>query len=64
MTHRYPANALRRITRGGDGASGVAPPKATVDEPDPYEILGIRRAATGEGSGKTMPKTNASSGAR
>jgi DnaJ like chaperone protein len=40
--------AFRLDRLAWDRASGAAPPKPAADEPDPYQILGIPRAASGD----------------
>jgi DnaJ like chaperone protein len=40
--------AFRLDRLAWDRASGAAPPMAGSDEPDPYEILGVARATSGE----------------
>jgi DnaJ like chaperone protein len=40
--------AFRLDRLAWDRASGAAPPRASADEPDPYEILGVTRSSSGE----------------
>jgi DnaJ like chaperone protein len=41
-------SAFRLDRLAWDRASGIAPPRPSSDEPDPYEILGVSRSADGE----------------